>query len=166
MTLGVPFILQPGEARAYPGCSPTVKVAAADSASAVSVFENSLEPWASGPVLHTHSREDEGLYVVQGRLLLQLGDDRFELGAGCFAWLPRNVPHAFANAAAETVKIIGFATPGGIEEAFAEQTEYFNKLQGPPNLGHLQAIFARYGGSLLGPPIRAVGAPPQARITR
>ena len=43
--------------------------------------------------------------------------------------------------------------PGGIEELFAEQTAYFARLQGPPDLAELAAIGARHRGLLLGPPI-------------
>jgi hypothetical protein len=43
--------------------------------------------------------------------------------------------------------------PGGIEELFAEQTAYFARLQGPPDLAELAAIGARHRGRLLGPPI-------------
>jgi hypothetical protein len=43
--------------------------------------------------------------------------------------------------------------PGGIEELLAEQTAYFARLQGPPDLAELAAIGARHRSRLLGPPI-------------
>jgi len=91
--------------------------------------------------------------VVEGRLLLQVGEDRHELGPGCFAWVPRQVPHTFANVSASPVRLLGMAVPGGIEELLAEQTAYFARLQGPPDLTELAAIGARHRSRLLGPPI-------------
>ena len=93
--------------------------------------------------------------MVEGHLLLQIGEDRHDLGPGCFAWAPRQVPHVFANVSAGPVRLLGIAVPGGIEELFAEQTAYFARLQGPPDLAELAAIGARHRGRLLGPPISA-----------
>jgi quercetin dioxygenase-like cupin family protein len=41
------------------------------------------------PPLHTHSREDELVYVVQGQLIARVGDARVEVGPGAYAALPR-----------------------------------------------------------------------------
>ena len=51
--------------------------------------------------------------MVEGRLLLQVGEDRHELGPGCFAWVPRQIPHTFANVSASPVRLLGIAVPGG-----------------------------------------------------
>ena len=77
--------------------------------------------------------------MAEGRLLLQIGEDRHELGPGSFAWVPRQVPHTFANVSASPVRLLGIAVPGGIEELFAEQAAYFARLQGPPVLAELAA---------------------------
>jgi uncharacterized cupin superfamily protein len=41
------------------------------------------------PPLHTHSWDDELLYVVQGQLIAQFGDARVEVGPGAYAARPR-----------------------------------------------------------------------------
>jgi quercetin dioxygenase-like cupin family protein len=51
------------------------------------------------PPLHTHSREDELLYVVQGQLIARVGDARVEVGPGAYAALPRGVSH--------TIEVVG-----------------------------------------------------------
>ena len=40
------------------------------------------------PPLHTHSREDELVYVVQGQLIARVGDARVDVGPGAYAALP------------------------------------------------------------------------------
>jgi hypothetical protein len=100
---------------------------------------------------------------VEGHLLIQVGDERHDLGPGCFAWLPRQVPHTFANVSASPVHLVGAAVPSGIEEFFAEQTAYFAELQGPPDLEQLAAIAARHGARMVGPPIQVDAVPETIR---
>jgi quercetin dioxygenase-like cupin family protein len=44
-------------------------------------------PW------HVHSHEDECFYVLEGRILVQSGEEVFEAGPRSFVFLPRGVPH-------------------------------------------------------------------------
>lgn len=148
-----PYVLAQGQARSHPGTSPTIKAGAADTGGLLMVSEGVLGPGTPGPPLHLHEDTGECWYVIEGRLLLQVGGDRHELGPGCFAWVPRQVPHTFANVSASPVRLLGIAVPGGIEELLAEQTAYFARLQGPPDLAELAAIGARHRSRLLGPPI-------------
>jgi mannose-6-phosphate isomerase-like protein (cupin superfamily) len=154
-----PYLLIPGEARRNPASVPAVKAGSADTGGLLAIFEDTLAPWASGPPLHAHGREDEALYVVSGTLLVQVGVERHELPEGAFAWLPRDTPHTFANASGAPARVLAVAVPGGIEGLFKEQGEYFAMLHGAPDLAELAAIGARYGSRLLGAPITAAGAP-------
>ncbi len=148
-----PYVLTQGQARSHLGTFPAVKAGAADTGGLLTVDEGVLGPRTSGPPLHIHEDADECLYVIEGCLLIQAGEERHELGAGCFAWLPRQIPHTFANVSDHPARALGIAVPGGIEELFAEQTAYFAQLQGPPDPIELAAIGARHGGRVAGPPI-------------
>ena len=66
------------------------------------------------PPLHTHSREDELVYVVQGQLIAQVGDARVEVGPGAYAALPRGVPHTIEVVGDQATLLLGFV-PGGFE---------------------------------------------------
>jgi mannose-6-phosphate isomerase-like protein (cupin superfamily) len=148
-----PYVLTPDHARSHQGTFPPIKAGAADTAGLLTVTEGVLPPGIPGPPLHIHYDTDECLYVVEGRLLIQIGEERHEIDAGSFAWLPRQIPHTYANTSTSPVRALGIAVPGGIEEFFAEQTAYFAQLQGPPDFAEIAAIGARYGGRLVGPPI-------------
>ena len=154
-----PYLLAPGEIRRNPLSDPSVKADSRDTAGLLAVFDGTLAPWAPGPPLHLHTREDEALYVVEGTVLLQIGEDRQELTAGAFAWIPRDTPHAFANAAGTVTRMVVICVPGGLEGLFAEQGEYFGHVRGAPDLAELGRIAGRYGSCLLGAPITAAGAP-------
>ena len=147
-----PYVLAPGQVRSHPGTFPAIKAGAADTGGLFTLVEGVIGPRTPGPPLHVHGGEDECLYVIDGHLLVQLGEERHDLGPGCFAWLPRQIPHAFANGSASPVHILGVIVPGGVEEMFAEQAAYFAQLQGPPDTERLRAIWAPHGRQV-GPPI-------------
>ncbi len=116
------------------------------------VFGEALvPPMTGGPSLHVHTREDEAAYVIQGVLTVQVGDRRFEAGAGSLVWLPRNEPHTFANLSAAPVRVLGVTTPAGLEGMFREQAEYFSTLAGPPDEDRVAEIGRRYGVTVVGP---------------
>lgn len=56
-----------------------------------------IPPHTAGPGLHLHTREDEASYVVTGVVTYRIGDRIVEAGPETLVWLPRRVPHTFAN---------------------------------------------------------------------
>ena len=157
-----PYVLAAGQARSHPGSIPAIKAGAADTGGLFTFCEEVMPPRTPGPALHVHHGDDEFLYVIDGHLLVQVGQERHDLGPGCFAWLPRQVPHAFANVSASPVHLVGGAAPGGIEEFFAAQGAYFAQLQGPPDPERLAAIWAGHG-RIVGPPIELDAVPEAVR---
>ena len=157
-----PYVLAPGQPRSHPGTSPVIKAGAADTGGRLTFSDGVLGPRTPGPPLHVHHGDDEFLYVIDGHLLVQVGEQRHDLGPGCFAWLPRQVPHTFANVSASPVHLVGGAVPGGIEEFFAAQSAYFAQLQGPPDPERLAAIWAGHG-RVVGPPIGLDAVPEAVR---
>lgn len=123
------------------------------TAGSVLFGEARLPPRTSGPGLHVHSREDEAVYVVSGVLTLVVGDERLRAAAGDLVWLPRGLPHTFANLDDEPVHAFGVTTPAGLEGMFAEQGAYFASLDGPPDPERVREIGDRYGVRALGPPL-------------
>ena len=43
--------------------------------------------------LHRHTREAEAFYILGGRMHYHAGDQDYQLGAGCFSYLPAGLPH-------------------------------------------------------------------------
>ncbi|MBV8714285.1 MAG: cupin domain-containing protein [Chloroflexi bacterium] len=148
------YVLEPGEVRRQTNSWPGTKADSSDTAGLLSVFEDTLEPCQFVPPLHLHTDMDEVLYVLEGALLVRLGEQQREVTTGSFVWIPRGTPHAFANANGTPTRLLSVATPGGIEQFFAEQSAYFAHIEGPPDLAILNQIAARHGGRMLGPPIR------------
>ena len=95
---------------------PGLKASRRSTGGTLSVFETSIE---AGPPLHVHEREDECFYVLDGELSVRCGDDAFTAAAGSFVFLPRGRPHTF-QAAGPPARLLLIATPGGLEDYFAE----------------------------------------------
>ena len=154
MTSTQPFVV--GAPGARPG--PWRVIAGGDrTGGAVVLGDADIPPRSPGPGRHVHTHEDEAVYVVSGVLSLQVGDRRFDAGPQTLVWLPRGVPHVFANLTDEPVRTFGVITPAGLEGFFAEQAAYFADLNGPPDVAALHAMSARYG-------IHPVGGPPLAPL--
>lgn len=66
------------------------------------------------PPLHTHSREDEIVFVVEGKLIARVGDTRVEVGPGAYAALPRDIPHTIEVVGDEATLLVSYV-PGGLE---------------------------------------------------
>ena len=70
---------------------------------------------------HTHSREDELLYVLEGDMTVELGDDIYRAPLGAVVWRPRGQRHALWNSADRAVRYFEVITPGGNFEAFSHE---------------------------------------------
>jgi quercetin dioxygenase-like cupin family protein len=46
--------------------------------------------------MHTHTREDETSYVLEGAITAYVGSEKIDVEACSYAALPKNVPHGFA----------------------------------------------------------------------
>ena len=130
-------------------------VVGSEQTGGMALGEGRIALGAPGPGRHVHTNEDEGIYVVSGTLTVEVGDVRFEAGPECFVFMPRGVPHIFANLSDAEVWTVGLLNPPGLEEMFREQATYFESLQGPPDMKTLMALSARYGVfPVEGPPLR------------
>jgi quercetin dioxygenase-like cupin family protein len=95
------------------------KVTAELSGGGLTVEEWSLPPGGLIPP-HTHTREDECNFVLEGELTCDVGGEIVLAPAGAYVLKPRDVPHALYNAGAGTVRVLEILTPGGFESYFDE----------------------------------------------
>ena len=73
-----------------------------------------------GPPPHTHSREEEAFYVLEGDITLTVGDKRLAISAGMFANMPVGVEHAFKNETNKPARMLISIAPAGLEKMFFE----------------------------------------------
>jgi quercetin dioxygenase-like cupin family protein len=114
-----------------PGAGPTRNYGNGSSVELKLYGEQSGEEWAvvenrvragDEPPIHTHTREDETVYVVEGSITAYVGDQQFDVEAGSYAALPNNVPHGFI-VRGEEVRLIQTLHPAGAEYLFVPRDE-------------------------------------------
>jgi quercetin dioxygenase-like cupin family protein len=98
------------------------KVTAEHSGGSLTVEEWGLPPGQMIPP-HTHSREDECNFVLEGELTCDVGGQIVVAPAGSYVVKPRGVPHALCNTGTEPVRVLEILTPGGFEGYFDEYEE-------------------------------------------
>ena len=74
------------------------KVSNEDTNGGCTIFELNALP-RSGPFLHVHHREDEWYYVLSGEFIFKADGTEHSLVTGSSIWLPRGIPHVWANTA-------------------------------------------------------------------
>jgi mannose-6-phosphate isomerase-like protein (cupin superfamily) len=128
-----------------------VKVSTADSDGTLAFF-HLVAPPMSGPPRHVHTREDELFYVLEGELVFELDGERHTVGVGDTVYLRRGVVHAYQNFTTSDARLLIATTPGGFSEFFVELSAAA-PLGGLPALDRVDAIGAKYGMTMLGPPM-------------
>ena len=103
-----------------------------------------------GPARHLHHEQDEWFYVVEGEYVIEVGEERYELGPGDSVLGPRKVAHVWAHVGEGTGRQIAALQPAGEIEAFFDNLA---TLGSSPEHEELQRAFSSYGLELIGPPL-------------
>jgi quercetin dioxygenase-like cupin family protein len=74
------------------------------------------------PPIHTHTREDEALYVLEGAITAFVGDQQIEVEAGSYGALPKGLPHGF-RVRGDAVRLLVTLVPAGAEYFFVPRDE-------------------------------------------
>jgi oxalate decarboxylase/phosphoglucose isomerase-like protein (cupin superfamily) len=69
---------------------------------------------------HSHGREDEAFYLLEGKVLARIGETERLLGPGEFGLLPRGVVHALHNPGPEPARFLLLLLPAGSEQCWRD----------------------------------------------
>ena len=145
-----------GEQLWFLGTLATIKVAGEASGGRFALIEF-LFPRHASPPLHTHP-QDESYIVLEGRLTVQAGEQRFELELGATAVVPMGVAHTF-RVDSETARVLVLSTPAGLERFVRDGAVPAGQPTLPPNEtprpspAELERIFRAHGQVNVGPPL-------------
>ncbi len=139
-----------GENTLIGGKSPNqIKVSKKDTNSDLTVFDYTGNE-KGGPPLHIHPFQDEIFFIVHGEYLFQVGEDKHNLKAGDTIFLPRTVPHAFAQLTDHGKMFFLFQPSGKMEDFFRA----LGNLTSPPSPEQGAKIFADHDMKVVGPPLQ------------
>ena len=139
---GQPFQVTPSGGRPFPVGRVIVSSGLAD----FDIFESTLPAGSPATPLHRHDVYDEGFLVLDGEIDFVAGNQTLRCGPGCFAFVPRGVPHAFTNVGRGEARMWVIGSSG--VQAMVE--EVAPMLSGnAPNIDEVIAAFARHKSALV-----------------
>lgn len=150
-----PFVVKATESRfgektSLGGKSPNdIKVSSKDTNGDLTIFEYTGNE-KGGPPLHVHPHQDEIFFIVQGEYLFQVGDEKNNLKSGDTIFLPRAIPHAFAQLTDNGKMFFLFQPSGKMEDYF----RVLGNLTAPPTPEQGTKIFADHDMKVVGPPLQ------------
>lgn len=134
----------------FGGTSPNdIKVSAKDTSGKLTVFEYTGHV-KGGPPLHLHEKQDEMFFILEGEYTFKVGEDIYHLATGDMIFLPRKVPHCFAQTTDKGKMLFMFQPSGKMED-------YFRKLStftGPPTPEEGAKLFSDHEMKVVGPPLQ------------
>jgi quercetin dioxygenase-like cupin family protein len=108
------------------------------------LFEMKIPAAAHVPPPHSHSNNEECIYVLEGVLRYSVDDETRDLKPGEWMSTPRGSVHQFSNPGTETARALVMLTPD-IGEQFFRDVGALAGAGGPPDRAKLVAVMARYG---------------------
>jgi quercetin dioxygenase-like cupin family protein len=124
MSLSEPVLTGGGSGRTFSygdGSSAELKIAGEQSGGDWAVVEWRLHA-GDEPPIHTHTREDESIYVLEGAITAFVADQRIDVDAGSYAALPKDVPHGL-RVRGDEARLLVTVEPAGAEYLFVRRDE-------------------------------------------
>lgn len=114
------------------------------STSSLGIFELTVPPGSNVPPPHSHSNNEECVYVLEGTLQYTVGSETRDLSVGQSMSTPKGVVHAFANPFANTSRALIVNSPDIGAQYFRDIAAVVN-TGGPPDKTALIAVMSKYG---------------------
>ena len=139
------IFIGPGEGSHLPVLGITHKVTAEAFGGAFTSIEARIPPGDMVPP-HTHSREDECAFVLEGELTFDVGGEIVVASAGSFVLKPRGVYHAFCNTGTGPNRHLEMHAPGEFEGYYDEYERIVESEMGEEELRKARVeLGERYG---------------------
>lgn len=108
------------------------------------MFELTVPPGSNVPPPHSHSHNEEIVYVLEGRLRYIVGDDARDLTPGQSMRTPKGVAHGFSNPFDGVARALITLAPD-IGPKYFEDVAAVVNAGGPPDKAALVAVMSQYG---------------------
>jgi uncharacterized cupin superfamily protein len=108
------------------------------------VFELKVPPGSNVPPPHSHTANEECVYVLEGVLRYSVDKEARDLKPGEFMSTPRGSVHQFSNPGSETARALIMLTPDIGEQYFRDVGSVVN-AGGPPDKAKVMEVMSRYG---------------------
>jgi quercetin dioxygenase-like cupin family protein len=117
----------------------------------IGAFEMRVPPGSNVPPPHSHSANEELVYVLEGTLRYTVGSETRDLKPGDSMATPRGVVHAFSNPHTVVARALVINTPDIGAQYFLEVKAIID-AGGPPDKVRLTATMQKFGLVPAAPP--------------
>lgn len=100
---------------------------------------------------HTHHREDEAFYVIEGEVAFVCAGKWVKGAAGAFVFGPREIAHGFKVIGNGPARLLILNTPSGFENFVLALGQPASAPPSPPDMQKLVETAAKFGIEILGP---------------
>jgi len=114
------------------------------AARSMGCFELTVPPGSNVPPPHSHTQNEECVYVLEGRLRYTVDSTSRDLGPGEAMYTPRGSVHAFSNPFSTVARALIVQSPDIGEQYFLDIAAVATG-SGPPDKAALVAVMAQYG---------------------
>jgi quercetin dioxygenase-like cupin family protein len=108
-------------------------------------------PVGFGTPYHTHHREDECFYVLDGNVAFVSNGEWLKAGPGAFVYGPREIAHGFKTIGDRPARMLVMCTPAGFERFVLDQATPIAEPPSSPDMGRLMVLAERHGIEIHGP---------------
>jgi len=108
------------------------------------MFELSVPPGSNVPPPHSHSNNEEFVYVLEGTLRYRVGDTTRDLRPGDSMLTPKGTVHGFSNPFSALARALIVLSPDIGAQYFLDVGSVVN-TGAPPDKAALVSVMARYG---------------------
>lgn len=126
-----------------------IKLKSASSSNRMAVMVVEVPPGGFVPP-HTHAKEEESYFMLEGTMTMQLGDQEWMIESGDFVHVPAKIIHGYSNPSEQSIRFLAWSVGGAVDEFFTEMSENIRTV--PDDLAKMPAIFEKYGIHMIDPP--------------
>ncbi len=150
-----------GEALWAMGSLMEVKLGPDDGDGTLGVMEVTQPPGVATP-LHVHHHEAEAFFLLEGSISYEGGGELYELAAGDFLYLPKDIPHRFRITGHDPARFLALMAPAGLTQLYAEvgHPALERRIPDRPTdqqvaeeIARWNEVGPRYGLEVVGPPL-------------
>ena len=114
------------------------------STGSIGMFELTVPPGSNVPPPHSHSNNEECVYVLAGTLRYTVGAETRDLVPGQCMSTPKGVVHGFSNPFTEVASALIVLSPDIGVQYFKDVGAVVN-AGGPPDKAALVSVMSKYG---------------------
>ncbi len=147
-----PYLNKKGDAAfRFLGFPTQVRSAGENTNGAFGLVESWSMPAGSGSPYHTHHREDEAFYVLEGELAVIVDGTWMKAGPGTYVFGPREIPHGFKVVGQTQARMLLLCSPAGFEQFVLAQAVPLASPPAPPDMAKMMELAAIHQIDIHGP---------------